>query len=318
MSMLKLSLQLKNWKIIFFVLLNSLMGSVFIYSAYAKLYPIEPFELTFVELNIANWKLAPFIARLFISIEYFIGTMLILNLNARLFSKLAIFILSAFSIYLIMILWKYGNEGNCGCFGMHLKMTPLQALLKNILMMGILLLTYFNYAGWNFRKYKVIVGLIAIISLVMPPIQNYVDLDYSEQYLFVKEDRSPLGLDSLINHAQVHPAPANLKKGKHIIAFMSLSCPHCRIASKKMGLMKSINPSIPFYFVLNGEESMLSEFFKDTKADNIPYSMLLGKPFVYMAGLRLPSIYFVQNDTVMARIDYISLQQSEIENWLEK
>mgnify|MGYP005845133849 CR=1 FL=1 len=303
--------------VIFLFLINVLIGLVFLYSAYSKLYPIEPFELTFVEMKVANWVTAPFMARLFISIEFFIGWMLISNLHVRFFSKMAIGILFVFSMYLIGIILVRGNKGNCECFGTHLFMTPLQALMKNVLMMFFLWLVSVYHRGFQWSKgiYWVVMS-VALVSLILPHVLNHVEWSYSEQYLTQKENEYKLGLDTLIKYARIHKPPSSIKEGKHIIAFMSLTCPHCRIAAKKIRLMKENNPQLPFYFVLNGDEKDLKAFFEDTRAEHIPYSMLLGKSFISMAGLRMPAIYLVQNDTVVKKIDYISLQQSELEKWL--
>ena len=297
-------------------LLNTIIGFIFIYSAYTKLFPIEPFEMTFIELHLANWTTAPFIARFFISLEFFIGLMLISNLNVKHYSKLAILILLLFSLYLIAVIIIKGNDGNCGCFGNHLFMTPLQALLKNFLFIGCLIFIYKYHSGFQWSKSRYLVIPIALLSLALPHILNYVELSYSEHYLIKKEDTFPLELDTLIKNAKIHPVPESLKQGKHIIAFMSLTCPHCRIAAQKMRLMKEQNPSLPFYFVLNGEEKDTTDFFKTTNAYNIPFTMLFGKPFIYLAGTSLPSIYLVKNDTVEQRINYLALDKEEIEKWL--
>jgi thiol-disulfide isomerase/thioredoxin len=45
-----------------------------------------------------------------------------------------------FSIHLTYDISLHGNEGNCGCFGALLPMTPIQALIKNII--GMILLGY--------------------------------------------------------------------------------------------------------------------------------------------------------------------------------
>ena len=297
-------------------LLNAIIGLIFIYSAYTKLFPIEPFEMTFIELHLANWTTAPFIARFFISLEFFIGLMLISNFNVKHYSKLAILILLIFSLYLIAVIIIKGNYGNCGCFGNHLFMTPLQALLKNFLLIVCLIFIYKYHSGFQWSKSRYLVIPIALLSLALPHILNYIELSYSEHYLIKKEDTFPLKLDTLIKNAKIHPVPESLKQGKHIIAFMSLTCPHCRIAAQKMRLMKEQNPSLPFYFVLNGEEKDTTDFFKTTNAYNIPFTMLFGKPFIYLAGTSLPSIYLVKNDTVEQRINYLALDKEEIEKWL--
>ncbi|MGZ3866818.1 MAG: MauE/DoxX family redox-associated membrane protein, partial [Bacteroidia bacterium] len=65
-----------------------LMGAVFVFSGYTKLNPIEPFEYTFVDLGVAGWRLAPFVARLFISLEFFIGALFLLNIKIKAVCKI--------------------------------------------------------------------------------------------------------------------------------------------------------------------------------------------------------------------------------------
>src|SRR5690554_1640604 len=109
------------------VFLCILMGAVFIFSGYTKLYPIEPFEYTFVDIGMAGWQLAPFVARLLIGLEFLIGVLLVFNLHLRkIIYKTGIALLLFFSVYLVLLIFFTGNKGNCGCFGSHLEMTPLQ------------------------------------------------------------------------------------------------------------------------------------------------------------------------------------------------
>ena len=61
------------------VILSIACGTVFLVSAVTKLFPIEPFEYTFVELGITNWKYSVFVARFFIGFEFACGGLLILN-----------------------------------------------------------------------------------------------------------------------------------------------------------------------------------------------------------------------------------------------
>ena len=60
-------------------ILRILIGIVFIVSGLAKLYPIEPFEIVFVDLGISNWIAASIIARLVIVFELFLGLSIIFN-----------------------------------------------------------------------------------------------------------------------------------------------------------------------------------------------------------------------------------------------
>jgi uncharacterized membrane protein YphA (DoxX/SURF4 family) len=312
---------------LFFFLLCSFMGLVFLYSGYTKLHPIEPFEYTFVDLGIGGWRLAPFIARFMIGLEFFIGFLLIMGLYIRRFTiKLTVISLIVFCIYLVFVMATTGNNGNCGCFGTAISMTPLQALIKNIIMIAVSLLIYkfddgfsFFYESPGFKKFsKILAILLALTAFALPHILNYVDLSFSEAYLVKKEDSYKLELDSVYKYNKIYKAPQTLSKGKHIISFMSLTCPHCRIAAKKLKLIKEKNPAISMFLVLNGDYDKIQPFFDDTKARNIDYCILNGQSFVYLGGLNLPAIYLVNNSVVEANVNYMELDQAEIEKWLAK
>jgi hypothetical protein len=307
-------------KKILFSIISALMGGIFIFSAYTKLYPVEPFEYTFVDLGLSNWQLAPFVARLLIALEFLIGVLLILNIMLKKFTyKLSIVTLVIFCIYLILQLLISGNNGNCGCFGTTIYMSPLKALLKNIGMLVIFIALYIYHDGFSFGKFSkhIVIGL-SLISCALPFILNPVQLNYSKAYLNRPEENFKLPLDTLYNNAFLKTPPKELSKGKHIMLFFSLTCSHCRVAAKKIRTINKLNPSIPFYMVLNGKEEKLTSFFDDTHAENIPYCMLKGHSFIYLAGIALPVIYLVNNGVVEHQVDYIQLDQKEIEKWLVK
>jgi hypothetical protein len=46
--------------------------------------------------------------------------------------------------------------------------------------------------------------------------------------------------------------------------------------------------------------------------------MLLGKNFVYLAGTVMPAIYLVNDGVVEHAVNYIDLDQKEVEAWLAK
>lgn len=306
-------------KFLFFIIC-SVIGITFIYSGYTKLYPIEPFEYTFVDLGIGGWKLVPFIARFMIGLEFFIGLLLIFGLYIKRFTiKLTISSLVLFSIYLLFIIVKTGNNGNCGCFGTAIVMSPLQALIKNAVLLVLSFIIYKYYDGIEYYKYgKKLLITTFITAFAMPHILNYVDLDYSSSYSSKKEDHFKLELDSVYKNAKLHNPPKTLSQGKHIIAFMSLTCSHCRTAAKKLRLIKQQNPSISIYLILNGNYDKIEPFFEDTKARNIDYCILNGSSFINLAGFHLPSIYLVNNSIVENWIDYPHLDKEEIEKWLAK
>jgi hypothetical protein len=300
--------------------LCSLIGVVFIFSGYAKLYPIESFEFTFVDIGIVNWELAPFIARVLIGLEFFIGFFFLFNISLhKIAYKLGSLLLILFSVYLLLLMLLTGNTGNCGCFGTMLEMTPLQALIKNIAMLVIIYFLSKQHKGWEFNIYSNAFNATLFISLfTMPFILNPIELDYSEAYLNKPSENFKLELDTLYANATLNMPPKTLSTGKHVIAFMSLTCPHCKIAAKKMSVIHKRNSDISFYFVLNGKKENLTPFFEETNSKNIPHCLLPGRPFVYLAGTTWPTIYLVNNGVVEHEINYLNMDQREIEKWMGK
>jgi hypothetical protein len=251
------------------IICSVLLGLVFIFSAISKLYPIEPFEYTFVGLGIAGWQSSLFIARLFIGLELACGILLLANLWLKRFTiPFVALILIIFNIYLALEIYKFGNKGDCGCFGQYLHFTPLEGILKNIVLLLLCALIYFYHKGVYFKRIKLVTAFIIIASLVTPFILNTVDIQTSAQH-YSGELNYKLDLDILYKDKNNKPPQVELRKGKWVIAFMSLTCPHCRIDAKKLHIMKLKNPALPIHMVLNGKDKNLKAFFDDTRANNV-------------------------------------------------
>jgi len=298
----------------------SLLGALFIVSGYTKLFPIEPFEYTFVDIGFINWQLAPFVARILIGLEFIIGFLLLLNFSLhKLTYKIGISVLVIFCIYLVLLIFYSGNKGNCGCFGSYIQMTPLQALIKNIVMLGVFFVLYKYHEGWTLpKKFSFAITVLFATAFTLPFVFNTVELDYSKAYLNKPDADYIIPLDSLYNGASLNIPPKTLSQNKHILAFLSLKCKHCKIAANKIRIIHEKNPDISFYLVLNGDEKDLKPFFENTHIEDIPHCMLLGRNFVYLAGTKLPLIYLINNSVVEHEVYYIDLDQEEIEKWLKK
>ena len=302
----------------FLIFISILLGSIFIFSAYTKLFPIELFEYTFVDTGLFNWVLVPYVSRLAIGLEFFLGILLLLNVY---FEKkqtilFALFLLLFFTVYLIVLIVKDGNSGNCGCFGDTLKFTPLESIFKNLGMLILTLILYFKHPGIKFKFQKWLVAFFFLGSFSIPFILLPVNLEAftnsQEQTLNYQLDLSALYAPGKKNQPK-----ENLREGKRIIAFLSLTCPHCKLGAYKLHLIHKLNPAIPIYFILNGESENLNAFFEESKAADMRYSfMTADEGFVRAAGVKLPAILWVNNGIVEKKVKYKYLKQEEIEAWL--
>lgn len=299
-------------------IISVLLGLIFLFSAYIKIFPIELFEFSFVEIKVANWTTAPFIARFFLAFEFFIGILLCLNYNGgnRLLAKLTIGLLVIFTIYLIIIIIVQGNNGNCGCFGTYIKMTPLESIFKNILLLTLTGVLFLSPPKKNLSSNKLIIAAALISSLATPFIINPITLAHPPAE---NELNYSLKLDTLYAKDNLNKPKIDLRQGKRVIAFLSLTCPHCKLGAQKLNIIHQHHPELPIYFIFNGDKSELKGFLEESKTNSIDYSfMTLKEGFLENSGLNLPAILWVNNGKVENRTKYTQLEESLLIEWYNK
>lgn len=310
-------MKIKTVRDIGFAALSIILGFLFLFSAWSKLPTLEQFGWTIVENTFLNWTMAEWFSRLLIGLEFFLGILFLMGFRIRRIAiPIALMTLSIFTLYLVVILFTKGIDNNCGCFGEVVPMSPKESIVKNLIMMAFLILLYFIQYEWK-CKYDnwIVITLFAVVMGLLfyryPP---------DSIYLFPKHENlnTPIPLSVLYQSPNNKAPKEELRKGKHVIAFMSLTCPHCRKAAKKMRIMKMKDHSLPLYIVLNGDTSQIKEFYADTKADNIPYTHFNGvEQFISMAGKNgLPAIKWIEDTTIYKESNYITLEEDEVRDWV--
>ena len=121
-----------------------IISVLFLLSAVAKSYPIWAFEKQLVDLGIADWCFAPHLARLIIALELSVAVAILQkHFVKRFVIPGTILLLAVFCVHLgIQMVQSGAMNGNCGCFGQLIPMTPLEALIKNLLSIAILVYLY--------------------------------------------------------------------------------------------------------------------------------------------------------------------------------
>ncbi len=202
--------------------------------------------------------------------------------------------------------------------GTLLSMTPLQGLIRNLVLIALALLLHRH--AYHFElKVKGLVNYVLFISCCIVFMLNPVDLSYSEKYLNKPFEGFELNLDTLYRiekSEKVEKPILDIRKEKLVLAFVSASCPHCKIAAQKISVIKRENPTLPFYFFVNGDDADIKKFLALTECSDIPHSRLNGPLFVEMAGLQLPVIYYYNAGKIEKQVDYYTLEQYHIEKWM--
>lgn len=272
-------------------ILRIVVGLVFVISGFAKLYPIEPFEIVFVDLGVANFFFAPFIARSVIVFEVFLGLSIISNVWLKnLIYNLTQGSLVFFSLYLIYLLITQGNDVDCGCFGSLLALTPIQSLIKNVCLMVMLLFVnrrYYSKGLWWLPILFFITASITTFTLNKVGIHNLQGIevnekvDFSELPTLYKTDKK-----------------VNFSEGKKMVAFVTWTCPHCINATRKFVSLNKQQEFNNLYLVVGSKKEPGLIEFKDKTKHNFPTIWMKDDEFFKYSGGRLPAIVYIEDGVI--------------------
>jgi uncharacterized membrane protein YphA (DoxX/SURF4 family) len=312
MKNISITYSTKDWII---VILRVIIGLLFVFSGVVKLIPIEPFELKFIELGVANWTIAPYLARFVIGGEVFLGLMLILNIKPRLTAITTLAVLILFTLYLLFDIIKNGNDGNCGCFGTFIVMTPLESIVKNLAMIPVVLFILFmNKRSFDYKT-TMFITLLLTASLSMPFI--IYPLDDPESHLNANSENIGYTFPvELIPDFSLNGKKVDLSKGEHIVGFMSAKCLHCKKAAYKLHILSRQNQLPPIYLVLMGSDEDIPTFVKETKAD-FPYYIYNKDEFFKISGNAIPRVFYLREGIVKAKFD-VTFTEDQLLNVLKK
>lgn len=273
----------------------------------------QSFTWTFIDMGINSQLWAGVVARVMIGLEFMIAAFLLAHIFLRqLTYPITIGVLVIFTIYLIMLIAIYGNTGSCGCFGEDLPMTPMNGIWKNIAMIAATVCLYFLYPVKPYKHQEWIAVVLGMLVIVIPFIVDPVSSGTTPT-----TENKAINMDVL--YAKDTIPSVELRKGKHIVAFMSLTCPHCRKAAKKLAIVHKKNPQIPIFMVLAGPAAKEKAFFDDTKSHDVPYVMFHDPDnFLKMAGSGVPAIFYINNSVIERDANYYQLDPEYMLQWIGK
>jgi glutaredoxin len=299
-------------RIIGMILLLSLAG-VFFFSAISKMLTIDAFEWTFIDLGINSIDTAAILSRIFIGLELIIGGFLLFHIYLKSVTYPAtIAMLAILTGYLILLIIKQGNTGNCGCFGDFIYMKPLQAIWKNLIMVAVVVALQYIYPVKPYKNQEWISALIGMGALVTSFIVSPLNFEHNPKTVNRGIDLNPLYVST---ESQPH---IDLRKGKHIVAFMSLTCPHCKKAAYMLHTIKRSNPDFSIYLILSGHPDQRADFFKESHAEDVPHILFTNKEaFRDMAGEYVPAIYWIKDSHIEKESSYYELNPVYMAKWLK-
>lgn len=280
---------------------------LFLLSAVAKLYPTPYFALTTFEVKQLypmgfSDNLAAYFSRILIGIEFSLGILLLLPYYLkRLIIPATGLMLSVFIVHLGLEIYSGGNHGNCGCFGSLLPMTPLQAVIKNIISVGLLVVLYISLKSADRKQF------LPIVNVVLASILLVFMLGMKQESSIAKahNSRKTEVVDTLTNKNLdtskvvpekssdvlipiLNPGPqkklsgfsdifTSVDEGKKILCFFAPTCPDCKETFKELTKLKKNNKDFPEIQIIFMDEAPeeIPPFFKSTGAgDDYSYYIM--------------------------------------------
>jgi hypothetical protein len=283
-----------------YLALRIALSALFVASAVTKSIDFTYFELQLLELPWLPAMVASPLGLALIVIEYALGIYFLAWFHhSKLFTTITYVFLAIFSVYLLSLFMTQGNEVNCGCMGQQIALSPVQALVKNALTAGILWLS-----SW-FEKQMSLAARPSWLAFIWL-LAGGVGMALSVPGILstkIEVIEKPQAFDVELLMSNLHNASADFnpdRSNRYLIAFLSMSCGHCKIAARKLGHLKTSAPELHVFLVLNGDDTELPDFLTNQQVTHLPHAMLAAAPFVALAGYSVPYLAIIGNQHTLA------------------
>lgn len=301
-------------------IIGIVIGILFIVSAWTKTYPIDSFEYIInAQLGLSK-SLSAILARIMIGLEYALGIFLTVHflLKRKWVVVSGILLLIAFSIHLLFLWINEGSDVNCGCMGDVVRMNPIESIIKNIAcIIALWMMLRFTQGSAKVKLHNIWLLFVTLISMAI------IFVAFS-----IKNLPEHLSYHLIYDENQPEQPKVNLKEGKHIVAYMTLGCGHCRTAAKEFANIKQQHPDYPIYFIMyqpddtTGLATKKEDFLMDTKSENIPQHFLHAQTFVSLIeetnNNGTPVILWMQDSAIIREVPNGSINAEDIAVWLKK
>ncbi len=236
-----------------------LIAFLFFLSAFAKLYP-SPLSLFEQKQLIQTLHFdncfAPYFSRLMIALEIALGFAILQpHYLKNIVIPITILLLSVFTIHLALV-----DTSNCGCFGDLIPMTPIQAIVKNIISILLLFYLYRNVSTDSSFKNRfsnlilIYVSSALLIFMIEPIKPCYRGVVFNES----SSDSTVSPFSSFVTTESF--TPINIDEGEKIICLFSADCNHCVEVARELKVLSDNIEEFPHIHII----------FTDEGAENIP------------------------------------------------
>jgi uncharacterized membrane protein YphA (DoxX/SURF4 family) len=278
-------------------------GLVFILSAWFKIQSLDAFEIYVYSFGLLKLNTTFLFSRLLISIELLIGILLIVGIYLKHTVYSSISILGGFTVFIIILILT-NNKEHCHCFGDLVEMSHLTSIIKNLILIGFLLLIFKSQP--LVKKYhRILLTSVVLFSFAIPfilsPPDSFRYQKYSEMSRYNKQM-----LNEFLKENQ-------LKDKSMVLCFFGTNCRFCKLAVKKVAVISEKSEEMSLlHYAFWGNENQIEEFFAETNTPVVSHSSIPGPIFLRITKGRMPLILLIKDGKVKQKYGYRDIDEKEI------
>jgi hypothetical protein len=266
------------------LILRLLVSGAFLFSGISKLIAPGFFEITLIDQGIMDERnSAAYLARFIIGLELAIGLMFLQPYYLKKIitpsSIILVLVFTGHLLYLIAI----GDTENCGCFGDLIDMSPTESVLKNVGLLGLLILLFFKLKPYPKRLVVPfsLLALSVIFVFLLSPIRKMEDSQFGKFTHFEGKGRTDLSAKD------------------NLMAIFNTDCEHCQEAARELKVLGQEKEGIPELHALFFSEGTVSvDSFNTITGTQFPYQMIEVADFMDYIGNAPPRIYLLQDGRI--------------------
>ncbi len=247
-----------------------------------------------------HWQPLVYASLLVIPLEVALGTALVCNWRPRQILAIAMALMLTFVI-LMASAWNAGGTDSCGCFGDLVERSPGQAVIEDLILLGILILGWLAISERPHRKHSRIIVLIAVI----------IALSLGGTRLALQSERlRDSDLLPGVRLTGVHPLgmTVNLMKGNLLLELISPACNHCGASISLMNDYLTQLPSLQIVALTSTpQDTPELRYFRDWWHPHFPIGTISMSEFLRLThGHSTPRLALIHNGVIQNTWEYDS------------
>ena len=296
------------------------IGSMFIIAAILKLMSIDEFEIYVYSFDILNFLFTTLFSRLLIAGELVIGLLLIFKMCYKFTWRVTLSVQILFTLFLIYVL-VFRNDDNCHCFGELVELSPMESIVKNVVVIGGLFYVKTQRHRDTETQSKFVKKILLVVAVIVPFVVTPMDSVYKMIYSSEKEISTVdlyesfdkvVAMDFIDNDIVFDSAYVFETKGDKIVAIVSSGCKYCRLGVKKLSLMmknNGVTPDDVNIFIWGSREGILN-FREETMTEGCYYWHIMPHEAVDVTLGRFPTFIILKEKEIVNISDFRDIDES--------